>query len=129
MVRGIAFWVLVGMTTAVQAHDFSWDTLLIAKMKLQRGFDYESHVDSYMQVFRSSAWNRYKNDEFELEDRRNETLNLMKERVDLFDLDEELTINTTFSIGKYDFGKEEFPITEATSDHYWYQSRVNAHSG
>lgn len=119
------FSVLTLFTATCGAHDFSWDNLLMAKMKLDKGFDYGAHVDAYMKVFRPNVWKRYQNDEFELEAKREETIALMKERISAFDLNEEFELNATMTIGKYDFEQNEFPIVEATQSHYWYEYRYS----
>lgn len=108
-----------------QAHDFSWDNFLLARMKLDKGFDYRAHADSYMQVFRPTVWKTYKNDEFELEDKRNETVDLMKSRVDDFSLDETFTLNTRLEIGKYDFDQNSFPVENMSENHYWYEYKYS----
>jgi hypothetical protein len=109
--------------SSVQAHDFTWDTLLIAKMKLQPGFDYAAHVDPYMKVFRPNTWNRCRNNEFLLQDARKETIKLMQQRVKEFDLNEDIELNLTLTLGKYDFETSEFPVVEATGNRYWYVYR------
>lgn len=125
--RTVALTIAISLVSITcDAHDFSWDNLLLSKMKIQKGFDYEAHVDSYMKVFRPVVWKRYQNDEFELEDKRRETLSLMKDRVDAFQIEEEMELNGTMTLGGYDFDNLEFPIKEATESHYWYKSRYTS---
>lgn len=105
------------------ANDFSWDNLLLARMKIQKGFDFEAYVDSYMKVYRPVVWKRSQNDEFELEDKRLETLSLMKERVESFSVEQEMELNCSMTLKGYDFENSEFPVKEAEESYYWYKYR------
>lgn len=114
-------------STNAFAGDFTWGELLNGRMKLDKSFDYEVHVDSYMKNFRSAVWNRYRNDEFELQDKREETIRMMKDKANQFPLEEEMVINTTFEIGKYDFKKKMFPLAPLSESSYYYD--INHSSG
>jgi len=105
------------------AHEFTWTNLMLASAKLQPSFDYEANVDSYMRLYRADVWNRYKNDEFELQDKRNDTVAIMKEAVSSFSLDEQFSINTSFEFGEYDFSKQVFPLDAVNSNSYYERSR------
>lgn len=113
------------VSTSVMAHDLNWDNLMIAAVKLQPQFDYEANVDSYMNIYRSDVWNRYRNDEFELQDKREETIKMMKERVSSFPLNEEFVVYTSFEFGDYDFKKQIFPLDSLTEATYFHASNWN----
>lgn len=115
------------LCTSTQAHDFNWDNLMLAHSKLDPAFDYEVMVDSYMKVYRKPVWNRYKNDEFELESKRQETIEIMRKRISSFNLDEEFTIKTTFEFQMYDFKNEEFPLKKLSSNSYFHESNNKVH--
>ena len=91
-------------------------------MKLDTSFDYEAYADSYMKVFRPVVYKTYRNDEFMLCVKRTETVGLMKRAVAAISLDTEFVLRTELSIGKYDFGQGQFPVKEASDNHYWYKS-------
>ena len=118
----VALFVCVAGGTAV-AHDFSYDNLMIARMKMDEGFDYEAFAESYMQVFRPVVYKSYRDDEFQFRKKKKETIELMKKAAKNFDLTKDFTINTTMTLGKYDFDKQEFPVIQATDTHYWYKNR------
>ena len=105
------------------AHDFSWENLQTASMKLNKQFDFEANVDGYMQAYRPDIWKRYHNDEFALEEKRVETIELMKKRSEKFSLDEDFVLNVRLDLGKYDFRESRFPIENMTETHYWYVSK------
>lgn len=109
----------------VMAHDFSWENLQTASMKLNKQFDFEANVDGYMQAYRPDVWKRYRNDEFALEEKRIETIELMKKRAEKFAIDEDFVLNVRLDLGKYDFRESRFPIENMTETHYWYASKYS----
>lgn len=115
----------VELTSAdTKTHDFTWENLFLARVKLDKDYDFEAHVDDYLKTFRPDVWKRYHDDEFQLEKKRIEALRIFKQRVEEFDLDQEFIIpSATVNIDKYDFEHAAFPIKEATDHHYWYKSR------
>lgn len=115
--------VLFMVSPNVYSYDFSWDNLLLADAKLTPNFDYEVYVDSYMKLYREPIWKRYKNDEFELEDKRQETIQIMKDRFDQFDLDQEFFIHSFIKFGEYNFKKEEFPLEGFSATSHFSESR------
>lgn len=106
----------------LMAHDFAWKNLLMASMKLNQSLDREANVDSYMQVFRPDVWKRYHNDEFEMAEKRKETLTQMAKAIDSFSLDETFVLRTTTTIGSYDFDKKQYPVAGWNESTYFYES-------
>lgn len=82
----------------------------MARMKFEKNLDNHVYVDEYMKVFRAAVWERYRNDEFELQDKREETVDIMKQELSSFNLDEPFIINTTVEFEKYNFKKEKFEM-------------------
>lgn len=115
---------LICSTNAI-AHDLNWDNLMMAAVKMQPQFDYEANVDSYMKIYRSDVWDRYKNDEFELQDKRNETIKMMKDKISSFSLDEPFIIYTSFKFGSYDFDEQMFPLNSFAGNSYLVEKRYN----
>jgi len=110
--------------TVVKTHEFTWENLFLARVKLDKDYDFGAHVDDYLKTFREDVWKKYHDDEFQLHKKRAEALRIFKQRVDDFDLDQEFVIpRATVHIEKYDFEHSAFPIKEATDHHYWYESR------
>lgn len=103
------------------ANDFSWTNLMLASVKLNPNFDYQTYVDSYMEEYRNPVYKRYRNDEFNMRSKREETIEIMKERVRNFDLDEEFIINTSVEMGKYNFEDELFPVQGIGANSYFYE--------
>ncbi len=66
--------------------------------------------------------NRYRHDEFELEAKRKETIELMKRAVSSFNLKEEFVVRTSLNFGNYDFRNETFPLDGYSESHYFYAS-------
>lgn len=127
VVGTIFVYMLIGMSS-VMAHDFKWDNLMLAAVKLQPQFDYEANVDSYMELYRNDVWNRYRNDEFELQEKRHETIQMMKEKVSSFSLGEEFVIYTKFEFGKYDFKNQLFPLDALSENVYFYDKEWDSGS-
>ncbi|MDX1928825.1 MAG: DUF4852 domain-containing protein [Pirellulaceae bacterium] len=113
---------VVGQSSNLFAHDFEWKNLLMASLKLRQGLDYDANVDSYMEVFRPDVWNRYRNDEFEMVGKRKETIAMMKQSIDSFDLEEYFDIRTSTRFRNYDFDSKCFPIDALTEKSYFYAS-------
>lgn len=112
---------LFGMvfTLSAYAHQFNWENLMISAMKLNPHFDYETYVDSYMELFRPEVWSRYKNDEFELEEKRKQTIEIMKKQADNFSLEEEFVALVREDFGDYNFEKEEFPVRDTIGGNFF----------
>lgn len=110
--------VLMGASSAT-AHEMKWSDLMLASVKLQPDFNYREHVDSYMKIFRKDEWHKYRNDEFELDDKREESLGMMKEKVSSFSLDEEFVLYTNMEFGDYDFERSVFPIKPLSATTYF----------
>jgi len=119
---------LFSITT--HAHEFNWDNLMLAHSQLNPAFDYEVAVDTYMKLYRFPVWQKYKNDEFELEEKRQQTIELMQQRIESFDLNEEFTLRTSVEFEQYDFKTEEFPLTQLSGNSYFYNSnnRVDSYA-
>jgi hypothetical protein len=109
-----------------QAHEFSWDDLAMAEIKLGGEFDYQNHVDWYMQKYRPSVWKSCRDDEFTLSDRREETLQMFRSKVQQFDVTQTFHLRARLSLGDYDFGSEAFPIQNMGKNNYWYESIYNS---
>lgn len=112
---------LLFTSSASAINDFSWTNLMLASVKLNSNFDYETYVDSYMKEYRNPVYKRYRNDEFNMRTKRAETIEMMKERIRNFDLDEPFIINTSVEMGKYNFDTESFPIQGIGANSYFYE--------
>lgn len=107
-----------------KTHDFTWENLFLAGVKIDPDYDFEAHIDDYLKTFRADVWKRYHDDEFQLAKKRAEALRIFKRRVEEFDIKLEFVIpRATVTIEKYDFKRSAFPIEEATDTHYWYKTR------
>ena len=62
-------------------------------------------------------------DEFELEDRKKETIQLMKEKVEGFNLHDEFTINTNIEFGKYNFKKGVYPLMGLNKNSFYFEDK------
>ena len=110
--------------TVVKTHEFTWENLFLARVKLDKDYDFEAHVDDYLKTFRADVWKQYHDDEFQLHKKRAEALRIFKQRVEDFDLGQEFVIpRATVNMEKYDFEHSAFPIEEATDHHHWYKTR------
>ena len=118
----LAIVVVMGQSGAVMAHDLEWNNLLLASLKLRSGLDYDANVDSYLEVFRPDVWKRYRNDEFEMASKRRETIELMKNAIAAFRIDEEFVVRASTRIGSYDFKTNKFPLEGWTESAYFYDS-------
>ncbi|GEM_PF-1721105 len=120
-VIGLALTVAMFARAKVQAHEFSWDNLASAEIKLAGSFDFENHVDWYMKKYRPSVWKSCKDDEFTLDDRRQETLAMFRAKVDQFDETQVFYLRAQMTLGDYDFQKNCFPIQNMGPTNYWYE--------
>ncbi len=114
---------VVGLDIPQQpTHDFTWHNLLLARDKIDESFSLLNHVDDYMMSMRQNVWERARYDEFELERKRTETREIIKQRLASFDVDRDFVLKTNLTFESYDFEKATFPIKEATANNYWYES-------
>ena len=100
-------------------YEWNWHNMLLARDKLDDAFTLEEHVEDYMKTARYKVWNQAENDEFQLERKRVETLQIIKKRVEAFDLNRDFMLRTKLEFGTYDFTSKSFPIEEASGNHYW----------
>lgn len=112
----------VSQSTSLLAHDFEWKTLAIASLKLRNQLDYEANVDSFMEAFRPDVWNKYHDDEFEMVPKRKETIEMMKQLVNSFSLQESFIVRTTTRLKNYDFESKKFPIDGWDESNYFYET-------
>ena len=113
--------------TETKTHEFNWENLLIARVKLDKDFDIDAHVDDYLKAFRPKVWKQIRNDEFQLGKNRAEAKRIFQERIDEFDLKQDFMIQGTLTFEKFNFERSAFPIVEATAGNYWYE-RCNSDS-
>ena len=106
---GAALTAYAGVAQA--AADFSYQNMFVVAMKLSPAYDYEAGVDGYMQVFRQTVWQSSHNDEFELQAKKKDTIELMKKVVSGTPADEQIVIHTNFEFGDYDFKEHKFPFS------------------
>ncbi|MGI6853573.1 DUF4852 domain-containing protein [Mesorhizobium sp. 1B3] len=90
------------------AADFTYDSVLPVYLKLDSTLMPEDIVDGYMETYRPEVWSKFRNDEFELEEKREETLRMMKDRIAAADASETFIIQSRFEFGDYDFKNEKF---------------------
>lgn len=121
------FLALLGLSNlsvaAEPTHRFSWDTLLAASIKFQKDYNYDAIADSYLRVFEPAVWNHVKEDEFKLTKERKRVVEQCKREVEVFSLDQDLVLNTSLTLGKYNFDTESFPVTNMTERFHWYEDR------
>ncbi|MBX3491945.1 MAG: DUF4852 domain-containing protein [Parvibaculum sp.] len=111
----------LALATPVAAAEFTYYNLLHIWMKLDRHFDYAAYANCYMSMYRSDVWNRYKNDEFRLQEKRTETIELMKRRVDEVVLGDSISIPSRTRFGEYDFDNQKFSFNPFTRNTYFYK--------
>ncbi len=102
----------------------NWERFLYAQMQLDPSFDYSEHADSYMRIFRSNLWQRYRHDEFELASKRQETISIMKGYADSFNPGDLFLIQTSFEFGSYDFNRELFPLDSVSESSFFPYRRT-----
>lgn len=107
------------------AHDFTWDNLALACIKLDKNYDVDANVEWYMQKYRSDTWNHSRNDEFLIHEKKEETRKLFQERIDQFNVGETFVLRADMTIGNYDCTNEEFPREPSGPDSYWYKHPRN----
>lgn len=99
------------IASQARAHDFTWDNLAFASMKLNSNFDIDAHVDWYMQKYRPETWKLCHDDEFTYREKFDETKTIFQKRLDAFKPEETFSMRGHLELGDYDFEKEEFPIS------------------
>ncbi len=113
---------ILSLSSRVNAHDFTWDNLALACIKLDKHFDVEANVEWYMKEYREATWNHARNDEFLLDEKMQETRKIFQNRIDQFDVDQAFMLRTQMEIRDYDFTNQEFPKSIVGADAYWYKS-------
>lgn len=118
----LALLIAAGPGSGLMAHELDWNSLLLASLKLRSGLDYDANVDAYMEVFRPDVWKRYRNDEFEMVTKRRETIELMKQAIASFSIEEDFVVRTSTRIGSYEFESKSFPLEGWSGSTYFYAS-------
>ncbi len=108
------------LSSSVMAYDFSYDNTLIAYLKLNENVKPQDIVDGYMQMYRPTVWQKSHGDEFELEDKRKETVNILEKKISEMELAKNFTIKTILQFGNYDFTKGAYDFTPFTGSIYYH---------
>jgi hypothetical protein len=111
-----------GWSGAVEAAEFNYKNLDTAIMKLSPDYDYDTYVDSYMESFRQPVWQNVRNDEFKLNAKRAETIDMMKKSAAAYNLDDTMTIHTTVNFGEYDFKTKKFALAPFETSSFFYEN-------
>ncbi len=112
------FW----LGSRARAHDFTWDNLAFAAIKLDKNFDIDANIEWYMEEYRTATWNLCRNDEFLMHEKKIETRKILEERIKNFNVNEKFTLRADMQVGDYDFTNQEFPREHNGPDSYWYKS-------
>ncbi len=99
----------------------SWERLFNTYMNLKPSFEFQDAVDDYMRVYRSNVWNKYSKNEFEIGNKRQDTISLMKRKANAVDKSTLYVINTYFDYGKYDFNNNKFYLNGLEGQYYSYK--------
>lgn len=97
------------------AKELTWNEAAQAAMSATPNFDYKDLAVNYMYIFEPKMYEKYHNDEFEFEDKINETITKMKSAVTTVNMNTEYTIDTIFMMNKYNFENNTFPIAFRTT--------------
>ena len=108
------------------AKEFAYENMLYSWMKLDSYFDYESNVDCYMRMYRNEVWQRSREDEFLRQDKRDETIEMMKARVGEANLEDVYTVRTNKAFGDYDFDTNLFEFAPVSKTTYFYVRNNNS---
>lgn len=101
------------------AAQFSYDNILPLYFKLDTSLSPEDVVDGYIEKYRPEVWRKYRNDEFEMESKRTETVSMLKEKIEKSDLATIFTINTSLEFGEYDFKEQKFALKPFEESSYF----------
>ena len=113
---------ILSQSSQATAHDFTWDNLALASIKLDKNYDVDANVEWYMENYREATWNLARNDEFSMHEKKEETRKIFQNRIDQFDVERTFTLRANMEIGDYDFSNQEFPRDHNGPDSYWYKS-------
>ena len=118
---------LIAFSINVFSHEFIGENLMLSEIKIgmaihKTDYPYARFVDEYMRLNKTDIWSKYRDNEFEFEEKKTESIALMKNIVDSFTLDEEFTINTTFELSKYNFKTESFPLSSLSKKSFFCYS-------
>ena len=119
MTSGLAALFLLSALDGLSAANLSYNAVLPVYLKLNKYLVPEEFVDSYMKTYRSEIWERYKDDEFELDAKRQESFALMKDWIASADTAEQFTIETSMDFGEYDFNSQKFSFTPLRNGTYF----------
>lgn len=113
---------LGALSSRATAHDFTWDNLALAHIKLDKNFDIDANVEWYMEEYREATWNLARNDEFLMHEKKIETRKILEERIKSFDVAETFILRADTTVGDYDFTNQEFPRENNGPGSYWYKN-------
>lgn len=101
------------------AKELDYHNLLMVYMVSSGDTAYTKFVDDWMKAFRPQIWNRYQNDEFSLDERRQETKETVEKDLLSFDLNEPFILNISVEFGEYNFENQMFEFRPFSSDQYF----------
>lgn len=115
------------LSGGVFAKEANHENLFLVQLKMSDNVNYEDVVENYIRAYRNDVWSKYHNDEFEYEEKRQETISILKEKVKNVDLSEPLKIQTRAKFGDYNFKEKAYefhPIKPGT--YFKYRKKFNA---
>ena len=96
--------------SAAFAKELDYHNVLIAYMAKTGDNVYTKMIDDWMQAFRPQIWDRYRNDEFAIDERRNETSQIIKADLSSYSENDEFEITTNVQFGDYNFSLQKFEL-------------------
>jgi len=106
---------------AFAAKNFTYDNLFVSFLALG-----DPNLDElslpYMRAYHRDMWLQYKDDEFEIEDKKSQMVMEMKGLVEAYDETDTYVIRTTVDFGEYNFSAQSWPVDMFTKDSYFSES-------
>lgn len=109
-ILGLSFMCSANAASNAGAKDLDWGDCTNMYLYLSGKTDYASMVDEYMKDFYNETYDRYHNDEFEMDGQRKKTIEKMKAAVQAVNPDVVYQLRVRFYFGKYDFNKNVYPV-------------------
>ncbi|MFZ7294645.1 DUF4852 domain-containing protein [Avibacterium avium] len=123
----IATFLFIPLSTFAAVKKFNYDNILIESLRLNNITDFKPLAEEWLLYSDKQTYHKYKNDEFEFQDKVEEAGKKLKTLVEKAPPSPEFTILVDTQFGEYDFEKNQFTYQPLMNGHLYIDGGLITH--